>query len=95
MKDRKPGGAHFVPTCSHWGNYRVETDGIRLISVEAYEVDKEPSPIGKSLLDALDVGARVSQPMVRAGYLEKGRGSNGAGRGQEPFFDGIYRLLFV
>ena len=76
---------HSVPTCSHWGNYRVETDGQKLLSVTAYEEDREPTPIGQSLLDALDEGARIPQPMVRAGYLEKGRYSDGAGRGREPF----------
>ena len=75
----------FVPTCSHWGNYRVETDGEKLLSVQAYEVDKEPTPIGQSLLDALDEGVRIPQPMVRAGYLDKGRDSDGRGRGREPF----------
>ena len=77
--------ARFVPTCSHWGNYRVESDGESLLSVANYDVDKEPTPIGQSLLDALDDGARIPQPMVRAGYLQHGRRSDGAGRGQEPF----------
>ncbi len=85
MTDNNTRTTHFVPTCSHWGNYRVETDGEKLLSVQAYEVDKEPTPIGQSLLDALDEGARIPRPMVRAGYLEKGRYSDGAGRGLEPF----------
>ena len=85
MAERERRSSGYVPTCTHWGNYRVETDGEQLLSVEAYEVDKEESPIGQSLLDALDDGARVPCPMVRAGYLEKGRGSDGAGRGSEPF----------
>lgn len=85
MTDSNSRATHFVPTCSHWGNYRVETDGEKLLSVQSYEVDKEPTPIGQSLLDALDEGARIPRPMVRAGYLEKGRYSDGAGRGREPF----------
>ena len=85
MTQSQPKKTKFVPTCSHWGNYRVETDGEKLLSVQPYEVDREPTPIGQSLLDALDEGARIPQPMVRAGYLEKGRDSDGAGRGNEPF----------
>ena len=85
MTDQKVGTKRHVPTCSHWGNYRVETDGEKLLSVGSYAVDKEVSPIGQSLLDALDDGARVPCPMVRAGYLDKGRDSDGAGRGSEPF----------
>lgn len=85
MKDSNNRGSYLVPTCTHWGNYLVETDGEKLLSVQNYAVDKEPTPIGQSLLDALDEGARIPQPMVRAGYLEKGRDSDGAGRGREPF----------
>jgi biotin/methionine sulfoxide reductase len=85
MIDMKSGATRFVPTCSHWGNYRIETDGGKLLSVQHYESDREPTPIGQSLLDALDEGARIPRPMVRAGYLEKGRESDGAGRGREPF----------
>jgi biotin/methionine sulfoxide reductase len=56
-----------VPTCTHWGNYRVETDGKRIVAVHNYDVDAEPTAIGQSLLDALDPGARIPQPMVREG----------------------------
>jgi biotin/methionine sulfoxide reductase len=73
------------PTCTHWGNYRIESDGHKITAVHPYDVDTEPTEIGQSLLDALDDGARIPQPMVRAGYLEKGRDSDGAGRGVEPF----------
>ncbi|MFK8047042.1 MAG: molybdopterin-dependent oxidoreductase [Halioglobus sp.] len=73
------------PTCTHWGNYRIESDGRDITAVHPYEVDAEPTPIGQSLLNALDEGARIPQPMVRAGYLEKGRESDGEGRGAEPF----------
>jgi biotin/methionine sulfoxide reductase len=75
----------LVPTSTHWGNYRVESDGRAIIAVHPYAVDAEPTPIGQSLRDALDPGARIPQPMVRAGYLEQGRGNDGSGRGCEPF----------
>jgi biotin/methionine sulfoxide reductase len=73
------------PTCTHWGNYRIESDGHRISAVLPYDTDTEPTPIGQSLLNALDEGARIPQPMVRAGYLEKGRAGSGSGRGEEPF----------
>lgn len=75
----------IVPTATHWGNYRVETDGERLLAVHPYEVDQEPTPIAQSLLDALDADCRIPQPMVRAGYLKDQWHSDGAGRGVEPF----------
>ncbi len=73
------------PTCTHWGNYLIESDGESILAVHPYKVDGEPTPIGQSLLNALDEGARVPRPMVRAGYLEHGRNSDGSGRGVEPF----------
>ena len=75
----------IVPTSTHWGNYRIETDGDTITAVHPYEVDSEPTPIGQSLLNALDPGARIPQPMVREGYLERGRDGGGSGRGHEPF----------
>ena len=74
-----------VPTCTHWGNYLIESDGETVTSVKHYESDKEPTPIGQSLNDALDKNVRVLQPMVRAGYLKNGIHSDGSGRGKEPF----------
>jgi len=73
------------PTCTHWGNYLIESDGETILAVHPYEVDAEPTPIGQSLLNALDEGARIPQPMVRAGYLEHGRSSDGSRRGFEAF----------
>ena len=73
------------PTCTHWGNYRIESDGNKITAVHPYDADTEPTAIGQSLLDALDEGARIPQPMVRAGYLAKGRESHGAGRGVDAF----------
>ena len=77
--------APLSPTCTHWGNYLIESDGKSILAVHPYEVDAEPTPIGQSLLNALDEGARIAQAMVRAGYLKQGRNSDGSGRGVEPF----------
>lgn len=74
-----------IPTCTHWGNYRIETDGKAILGVHPYEADREATPIGQSLLDALDSDTRIPQPMVRAGYLKDKWNSDGAGRGNEPF----------
>ncbi|MEP1473024.1 MAG: molybdopterin-dependent oxidoreductase [Halieaceae bacterium] len=79
------GPKQINPTCTHWGNYRIESDGSNITAVYPYDADTEPTEIGQSLLDALDKGTRIPQPMVRAGYLDQGRDSNGAGRGVEPF----------
>jgi len=71
-------------TAAHWGAFIAEAEEGRLIGMRPDEGDPDPSPIGQSMLDSLDPSVRIAQPMVRRGYLEKGRGSGG-GRGEEPF----------
>ena len=44
----------LVPTCSHWGNYLIETDGQSILGVHNYAADTEPTDIGQSLANALD-----------------------------------------
>ena len=77
----------LFPTSTHWGNYRVEADGEALIAVHPYDVDQEPTPIGQSLLDALDPNVRVARPAIRKGYLDDPRGQTGEGRWNEPFVE--------
>lgn len=76
----------FVPTSTHWGNYRIEVnDKEDIVGVYTYEADLEPSPLGQALNDVFDKRVRVSQPMVRQGYLEHGPNSDHTQRGREPF----------
>ena len=75
----------LIPTCSHWGNYLVETDGDAIAAVHPVAEDPNPSPIGQSLINALDKGARIPQPMVRKGYLKDEWNSDSSQRGIEPF----------
>lgn len=73
------------PTCTHWGNYLVKSDGDQIIAVNPYDVDKEPTAMGQSLMDALDPDVRIAAPMVRQGYLENPGAVDRSGRGSEPF----------
>ncbi len=73
----------IVPTASHWGNYRVETQNGRIAAIHNYAEDRDPTPIGQSLIDAQDPDCRIPRPMVRQGYLDGT--SDGSGRGIEPF----------
>jgi len=75
----------LIPTCSHWGNYLVEAEGDAIVAVHPVDEDPNPSPIGQSLLNALDKGARIPQPMVRAGYLKDEWNSDSTQRGIEAF----------
>ena len=72
--------AELIPTCTHWGNYLVEVKNNEILAVHPYDCDKDPTPIGQSLLNTMDPGCRIPQPMIRQGYLENGVRSNGAGR---------------
>ena len=76
---------NIFPTATHWGNYRIEVEDSKIKAVHPYEDDPNPAPIAQGLLDVLDERCRVSQPMVRAGYLRHGPDSDRSGRGVEPF----------
>lgn len=72
-------------TSTHWGNYHVDTENGRLISVNGSDNDENSSPIGQSLLSMMDENSRISQPMIREGFLNTERQSDGTKRGQERF----------
>ncbi len=71
-------------TSTHWGTYRVERQGDRVVAMHPFEIDPDPSPIGPGILDVLEGPTRVTAPMVRQGWLERGPGSR-RGRGAEAF----------
>ena len=75
----------LTPTSSHWGNYLVESDGDVITAILPYPEDPNPTPIGQSLLNAMDKNARIPQPMVRAGYLKDEWNSDSTRRGIDPF----------
>ena len=77
--------SRLTPTCSHWGNYQVETRNGRIVAVHPYAEDRDPTPIGQSLLATQDPNCRVPQPMVRQSYLRYREQSDGSQRGREPF----------
>lgn len=78
-------GSRFtVPTASHWGSYDVDVADGRIAAVRPSPGDPDPSPIGQSFVDGVDHPCRIREPMVRAGYLDRGPGSRES-RGAEPF----------
>jgi len=81
-------------TSLHWGAYDVDVEGGRILSAQPWPGDPDPSPIGGSIPTAVHHESRITQPMVRSGWLEHGpRGESqggpqagpGNGRGAEPF----------
>ena len=70
---------------SHWGIYTVEVEDSKVVGVEPFEKDPNPSPLIESIPSAVHAENRSTSPMVRKGWLERGHESDTAGRGVEPF----------
>lgn len=77
--DQKKGILHS----SHWGAFHA-TPGDREIDIRPYEHDPRPSPILGNFADSARHSARVTQPMVRKGWLENGPTRN-ADRNNDTF----------
>jgi biotin/methionine sulfoxide reductase len=80
MKEHKS-----VRTATHWGVFDVQVTDGRITQVAPYPGDPDPSPIGQNLLDAVTDKSRITQPMVREGWLRDGPRYDGEGRGKEAF----------
>jgi biotin/methionine sulfoxide reductase len=69
---------------SHWGVFDAEVENGELIAVHPYPGDADPSAILANIPDSMRHLARITQPMVRAGWLDRGPGPD-THRGAEPF----------
>ena len=76
---------HSFLTHSHWGAFRAEVEGGRLVGVRPFERDPHPSAMIEAWPEMVTAATRIRQPMVRAGYLRSGRAGGGQGRGREEF----------
>jgi biotin/methionine sulfoxide reductase len=74
-----------IRTGSHWGVYDVEVDHGRLVRTRPFAHDPHPSRLIESMPSAIHHQSRITHPMVRQGFLERGADSDRAGRGVEPF----------
>jgi biotin/methionine sulfoxide reductase len=72
-------------TAAHWGAIKAKVKDGRLVAVEPFDKDTNPSPIIESMVDGVYHETRIDRPMVRAGYLTKGIDSDRSRRGAEPF----------
>lgn len=75
----------MFPTTTHWGRYRATVHRGDLVDVVPVPEDGEPSPIGRSLIDARLAPTRIRRPMVRTGYLQNGPRRGGNRRGADTF----------
>jgi biotin/methionine sulfoxide reductase len=62
----------FVPHSSHWGAFEAEVAAGTVVAIRPSRHDPDPSPLRGSIVDSLRHRARITQPMVRAGQLDRG-----------------------
>ena len=75
-------------TSTHWGTYEVATGNGKVTGLTPFAEDRDPSPVGPSLVELLDHPTRIRRPAVRRGWLDNGPGPAAAGaRGAEPFVE--------
>jgi biotin/methionine sulfoxide reductase len=73
-----------IPHCAHWGAFDALVEDGRIVGIEPHPGDPVPSHMLASIPDMLDPSVRISQPMVRKGWLEKRGASDRRARGHEP-----------
>jgi biotin/methionine sulfoxide reductase len=75
--------ARTLPHSSHWGAFsvRLRDGGVEIVP---HPRDASPSPLLGNIPASLSHRARISRPMVRSGWLERGPGADRR-RGREPF----------
>ncbi|MBR0650573.1 molybdopterin-dependent oxidoreductase [Roseomonas terrae] len=71
------------PHSSHWGVFEAGWQDGRLV-VQPHPGDPDPNPILQNFPEAIRHRARIAQPMVRRGWLEKGPGKSDR-RGRDEF----------
>ena len=62
------------PHLSHWGAFDAEVVDGALVAIHPFEHDPDPSPLLRNVPGSLRHPTRVSQPMVREGWLTNGPG---------------------
>src|SRR5215467_8538446 len=74
----------LVPHSSHWGAFEAEVADGTVVAIHPYRHDPDPSPLLGNIVDSLRHRARITQPMIRSGWLDRGPAGD-ARRGAEPF----------
>ncbi len=76
---------HPIPPLAftHWGLFHPKVESGRVVGLDPFAADPHPVAFGQSLIDAVHSPLRISQPMVREGWLNGGPGPGP--RGGEAF----------
>ncbi len=70
---------------AHWGAFEARVADGRVEEVRPFRLDPHPSPLIQSIPSAVHSPARITQPMVREGFLRRRGGDAARRRGGEPF----------
>ncbi|MGF6233079.1 biotin/methionine sulfoxide reductase [Inquilinus ginsengisoli] len=73
------------PSSSHYGAVMAVVEGDKMVGIQPYASDIDPSPIINSLPGMVHSNLRIPQPMVRAGWLADRHRSDGSRRGADAF----------
>ncbi|NKB98071.1 MAG: molybdopterin-dependent oxidoreductase [Pseudomonadales bacterium] len=73
-------------TATQWGIYDVVVENDRIVDVLDLDLDPNPSPLGKALIDGVQHKARIARPAVRRGWLENSDRAKHR-RGADEFVD--------
>lgn len=73
-----------VSHTSHWGAFDALVEDGAIVEARPFAGDPNPSKLLANIPDAVHGKARIARPMVRAGWLEQGPGSDHR-RGADPF----------
>jgi len=61
-------------TLTHWGPYRIRHRAGGATEALPFEMDPDPSTLGRSFAGSWNSEARIRRPAVRQGYLKYGPG---------------------
>ena len=73
-----------VQHAAHWGVYEAEIEAGEVTGIHAFSGDTDSSPLLGNVPGSLRHAARITQPAVRAGWLDHGPGASDS-RGSDDF----------
>jgi biotin/methionine sulfoxide reductase len=79
-------GATTLPHLSHWGAFSVTVEDGRIVAITPHPDDPAPSPLLENFVDGTHHEARVRNPSIRKGWLDRGPGADPA-RGSDDFVE--------
>jgi biotin/methionine sulfoxide reductase len=82
-----PEPPRITPGSSHWGAFNAVVRDGRVIDITPFAKDPDPSPILRSIPDAITHRSRVMRPAIREGWLKHGPGAANDGRGGDRFVE--------